>query len=92
MSGHASWLEEKQSAWLYRELAACEPEARIAALYRALADSAEAQAVRWQGAAARADILAVASGADHGGAGASLRSAPRALDARRDEGARSVRL
>ena len=37
MSGHASWLEEKQSAWLYRELAACEPEARIAALYRALA-------------------------------------------------------
>jgi vacuolar iron transporter family protein len=52
MSGHASWLEEKQSAWLYRELAACEPEARIAALYRALADSAEAQAVRWQDAAA----------------------------------------
>jgi len=52
MSGHASWLEEKQSAWLYRELAACEPEVRIAALYRALADSAEAQAVRWQGAAA----------------------------------------
>jgi VIT1/CCC1 family predicted Fe2+/Mn2+ transporter len=51
MSGYASWLEEKQSAWLYRELAACEPEARIAALYRALADSAEAQAVRWQGAA-----------------------------------------
>jgi len=31
MSGHASWLEEKQSAWLYRELAACEPEVRIAA-------------------------------------------------------------
>ena len=52
MSGHASWLEEKQSAWLYRELAACEPEVRIAALYRALADSAETQAVRWQGAAA----------------------------------------
>ena len=51
MSGHASWLEEKQSAWLYRELATCEPEARIAALYRALADSAEAQAIRWQGAA-----------------------------------------
>ena len=48
MSGYASWLEEKQSAWLYRELAACEPEARIAALYRALADSADAQAGRWQ--------------------------------------------
>jgi len=47
MSGYASWLEEKQSAWLYRKLAACEPEARIAALYRALADSAESQAKRW---------------------------------------------
>jgi VIT1/CCC1 family predicted Fe2+/Mn2+ transporter len=47
MSGYASWLEEKQSAWLYRELAACEPEARIAALFRALADSAESQAKRW---------------------------------------------
>jgi VIT1/CCC1 family predicted Fe2+/Mn2+ transporter len=51
MSGYASWLEEKQSAWLYRKLAACEPEARIAALYRALADSAEAQAGRWQATA-----------------------------------------
>ena len=48
MSGHESWLEEKQSAWLYRKLAACEPEARIAALYRALADSAESQASRWK--------------------------------------------
>src|SRR5688572_12128318 len=38
----------------------------------------------------RADILAVASGPDHGSAGAPLRSAPRALDARRDEGAWSV--
>jgi VIT1/CCC1 family predicted Fe2+/Mn2+ transporter len=47
MSGYASWLEEKQSAWLYRQLAACEPEARIAALFRALADSAESQAKRW---------------------------------------------
>ena len=50
MSGHESWLEEKQSAWLYRKLAACEPEARIAALYRALADSAESQASRWKAA------------------------------------------
>ena len=30
MSGYVSWLEEKQSAWLYRELAACEPEVRTA--------------------------------------------------------------
>jgi hypothetical protein len=80
MSGHASWLEEKQSAWLYRELAACEPEARIAALYRALADSAEAQAVRWQGAAGARTFSP------------SLRAAPCALDARSDEGAWPVRL
>ena len=29
-----SWLEEKQSAWLYRELASCESDARIAELFR----------------------------------------------------------
>jgi VIT1/CCC1 family predicted Fe2+/Mn2+ transporter len=48
MSGDSSWREEKQSAWLYRELAACEPDARIAALFRALATAADAQARRWQ--------------------------------------------
>lgn len=48
MSGNESWLEEKQSAWLYRQLADCEPDARIAALYRALAGAADTQARRWQ--------------------------------------------
>ncbi len=48
MSGEDSWREEKQSAWLYRELAECEPDARIAALYRALAAAADGQARRWQ--------------------------------------------
>jgi VIT1/CCC1 family predicted Fe2+/Mn2+ transporter len=48
MSGTESWLEEKQSAWLYRELAACEPDARIAALFRALANAADAQAGKWR--------------------------------------------
>jgi vacuolar iron transporter family protein len=52
MSGNESWLEEKQSAWLYRELAGCEPDARIATLYRALADAADAQARRWVAAGA----------------------------------------
>ena len=47
MSGHDNWLEEKQSAWLYRELAQCENDARIAALFRALADAADSQARRW---------------------------------------------
>jgi VIT1/CCC1 family predicted Fe2+/Mn2+ transporter len=49
VSGLESWREEKQSAWLYRELAACEPDARIADLFRALATAAEGQADTWRG-------------------------------------------
>jgi VIT1/CCC1 family predicted Fe2+/Mn2+ transporter len=48
VSGLDSWREEKQSAWLYRELAACEPDPRIADLFRALATAAERQADTWQ--------------------------------------------
>jgi VIT1/CCC1 family predicted Fe2+/Mn2+ transporter len=48
VSSLESWREEKQSAWLYRELAACEPNARIADLFRALATAAERQADTWQ--------------------------------------------
>ena len=48
MSGLESWREEKQSAWLYLELAACEPDSRIADLFRALATAAERQAQTWQ--------------------------------------------
>jgi vacuolar iron transporter family protein len=47
MSGAESWFEEKQSAWLYRELARCEPDARIAELFRALAAAADFQADKW---------------------------------------------
>jgi vacuolar iron transporter family protein len=43
----ASWQEEKQSAWLYRELAQCEPDAKIAELFRALAAAADFQAGKW---------------------------------------------
>jgi VIT1/CCC1 family predicted Fe2+/Mn2+ transporter len=49
-----SWSEEKQSAWLYRALAEAERDTRIAALFRALADAAEAQAATWEQAAAAA--------------------------------------
>ena len=42
-----SWQEEKQSSWLYRALAECEPDARIAELFRALAAAAEFQAEKW---------------------------------------------
>jgi VIT1/CCC1 family predicted Fe2+/Mn2+ transporter len=43
----ASWREEKQSSWLYRELARCEPDAKVAELFRALATAADIQAERW---------------------------------------------
>lgn len=52
MSGPESWREEKQSAWLYRELAACEPDPRIAGLFSALATAADRQAETWQPGAA----------------------------------------
>ncbi len=47
MSLVASWREERQSAWLYRRLAACEQDARQSALFLELAKSAEAQAEIW---------------------------------------------
>ncbi len=48
MSGLESWREEKQSAWLYRELADCEPDPRIATLFRSLASAADGQAEKWR--------------------------------------------
>jgi len=48
MNPSENWREEKQSAWLYLELAACEPDSRIADLFRALATAAERQAQTWQ--------------------------------------------
>lgn len=42
-----SWREEMQSAWLYRVLAEAEKDTRIAALFRSLADAADAQARTW---------------------------------------------
>lgn len=47
MSLRDSWWEEKQSAWLYRVLAAVEPDPAKNALFAALADAAEDQALIW---------------------------------------------
>jgi VIT1/CCC1 family predicted Fe2+/Mn2+ transporter len=58
VSGLESWREEKQSAWLYRELAACEPDPRIADLFRALATAAERQAESWQPSSGEASSVA----------------------------------
>ena len=44
MSSLDGWHEEKQSAWLYRALASCETDAKIAELFRALAAAADFQA------------------------------------------------
>jgi len=47
MSGQQSWQEEKQSAWLYRQAATAEADARMRKLFLSLADAAESQAKKW---------------------------------------------
>ena len=44
----ASWYHEKESAWLYRAVAAAEPDAASQALFLKLATAAEEQADRWR--------------------------------------------
>ncbi len=51
--GVDSWYHEKESAWLYRCVAAAEPDARKRRLFEQLAAAAEEQATRWELAAAR---------------------------------------
>jgi vacuolar iron transporter family protein len=43
-----SWHEEKQSAWLYQQVAAVETDARMRQLFIKLAEGAEEQAAIWQ--------------------------------------------
>jgi VIT1/CCC1 family predicted Fe2+/Mn2+ transporter len=50
MSGEQSWIEEMQSAWLYREVAGAEPDPRMQKLFLSLAEAAESQAKQWSGA------------------------------------------
>jgi len=52
--GPDSWYHEKESAWLYRQVAAAEPDPAKSELFLKLAAAAEAQAVKWQRAASRA--------------------------------------
>ena len=51
--GVDSWYHEKESAWLYRRVAAAEPDAHKRRLFEQLAAAAEEQAARWEQAAAR---------------------------------------
>jgi vacuolar iron transporter family protein len=48
MSRLDSWYHEKESAWLYRQVAAVEPDARKRNLFLQLADAAEEQAAKWE--------------------------------------------
>jgi len=64
MSGLQSWQEEKQSAWLYRQIAAAEPDLRMRKLFLSLAEAAETQSKQWSSdgefkPATRARIVAV---------------------------------
>jgi vacuolar iron transporter family protein len=49
MSGtHDSWRHEKESAWLYRVVAAAEPDPRKRRLFEQLGAAAEQQAAHWE--------------------------------------------
>ena len=48
-----SWYHEKESAWLYRQVAAAEPDPSKSELFLKLAAAAEERAARWQLAARR---------------------------------------
>jgi vacuolar iron transporter family protein len=52
-AGVDSWYHEQESAWLYRRVAAAEPDPDKRRLFEQLAAAAEEQARRWEQAAAR---------------------------------------
>jgi VIT1/CCC1 family predicted Fe2+/Mn2+ transporter len=57
-TGPDSWYHEKESAWLYRQLAATESDPAHSALFLKLAAAAEEQAVKWQRVAQRTNAAA----------------------------------
>jgi VIT1/CCC1 family predicted Fe2+/Mn2+ transporter len=57
--GHIdNWFHERESAWLYRRVAACELDARRKALFESLALAAERQADRWERSAGAVPVFA----------------------------------
>jgi VIT1/CCC1 family predicted Fe2+/Mn2+ transporter len=71
MSNLDSWYHEKESAWLYQQVAAAEPDARKRQLFLQLAAAAEEQAAKWETSAARQSsgpgAIAARPGATHSG-------------------------
>jgi VIT1/CCC1 family predicted Fe2+/Mn2+ transporter len=53
LTGVDSWYHEKESAWLYRQVAAAEPDPAKSELFLKLSAAAEEQAAKWQLAARR---------------------------------------
>jgi VIT1/CCC1 family predicted Fe2+/Mn2+ transporter len=49
-----SWYHEKESAWLYRQVAAAEPDSHKQRLFTQLAAAAEEQAAKWETTARKA--------------------------------------
>ena len=47
-SGLDGWIHEKESAWLYLQVAACEPDPAKRRLFEQLGQAAEDQALKWQ--------------------------------------------
>jgi len=56
--GVDSWYHEKESAWLYRRVAAAEPDLHKRRLFEQLAGAAEEQAGKWEQLAARSGAAA----------------------------------
>ena len=64
-SGLDSWYHEKESAWLYRRVAAAESDPRKSQLFLNLAAAAEEQAAKWQLAAQRGSAAGAAERTFH---------------------------
>jgi VIT1/CCC1 family predicted Fe2+/Mn2+ transporter len=47
-SGLDGWVHEKESAWLYAQVAACEPDPAKRRMFEQLGRAAEQQALKWQ--------------------------------------------
>jgi VIT1/CCC1 family predicted Fe2+/Mn2+ transporter len=57
-----SWYHEKESAWLYRQVVAAEPDPHKQHLFSQLAAAAEEQAVKWEASSQREGAHPAASG------------------------------
>ena len=56
-----SWYHEKESAWLYRQVAAAEPDPHKQRLFTQLAAAAEEQAAKWEASLQRTNAAAAAA-------------------------------